>query len=126
MQFILMAMDGAGWHRANALTVPKNMALIFLPPYSPELNPVEHIWDSIRENSFRNKVFNSIGGECSEQISQIITYDMALSVPHHPGSQISLPSAGNMQVICQFACLLMLMSEIIIQKNINYSGSDGG
>jgi transposase len=61
-EFILMAMDGAGWHRANALTVPKNMALIFLPPYSPELNPVEHIWDSIRENWFRNEVFNSIEG----------------------------------------------------------------
>ena len=61
-EFILMAMDGAGWHRANALAVPKNMALIFLPPYSPELNPVEHIWDSIRENWFRNEVFNSIEG----------------------------------------------------------------
>jgi transposase len=61
-EFILMAMDGAGWHRANALIVPENMALIFFPPYSPELNPVEHIWDSIRENWFRNEVFNSIEG----------------------------------------------------------------
>ena len=39
-EFILMVMDGAGWHRAKALSVPKNMALLFLPPYSPELNPV--------------------------------------------------------------------------------------
>ena len=61
-EFILMVMDGAGWHRANALRVPDNMALIFLPPYSPELNPVEHIWDSIREDGFRNEVFNSIEG----------------------------------------------------------------
>ena len=38
------------------------MALIFLPPYSPELNPVEHIWESIREDGFRNEVFNSIEG----------------------------------------------------------------
>ena len=59
-EFILMVMDGAGWHRANALKVPGNMALFFLPPYSPELNPVEHIWDSIRENGFRNEVFNGI------------------------------------------------------------------
>lgn len=58
--FILMIMDGAGWHKAKALTVPGNMALIFLPPYSPELNPVEHIWDDIRENWFGNKAFNSI------------------------------------------------------------------
>lgn len=61
-EFILMVMDGAGWHRARALKVPDNMALIFLPPYSPELNPVEHIWESIRENWFRNEVFNSIVG----------------------------------------------------------------
>ena len=59
-EFILMIMDGAGWHKAKGLSVPENMALIFLPPYSPELNPVEHIWDSIRENGFRNEVFNSI------------------------------------------------------------------
>ena len=59
-EFILMIMDGAGWHKAKALKIPENMALIFLPPYSPELNPVEHIWDSIRENDFSNTVFNSI------------------------------------------------------------------
>jgi transposase len=61
-EFILMVMDGAGWHRAKELSVPKNMALLFLPPYSPELNPVEHIWESIRENWFRNEVFNSMTG----------------------------------------------------------------
>jgi transposase len=59
-EFILMVMDGAGWHRAKALSVPDNVALIFLPPYSPELNPVEHIWEHIRENGFSNKAFNSI------------------------------------------------------------------
>ena len=59
-EFILMVMDGAGWHKAKALKVPENMALIFLPPYSPELNPVEHVWESIRENGFRNKAFSSI------------------------------------------------------------------
>lgn len=59
-EFILMVMDGAGWHKANSLKVPDNMALIFLPPYSPQLNPVEHIWKSIRENWFGNEVFNSI------------------------------------------------------------------
>ena len=59
-EFILMVMDGAGWHKAKALKVPDNMALVFLPPYSPELNPVEHIWDSIRENDFSNVVFDSL------------------------------------------------------------------
>ncbi len=59
-EFILMVMDGAGWHKAKALSVPANMALSFLPPYSPELNPVEHVWEHIREDGFRNKAFNSI------------------------------------------------------------------
>ena len=61
-EFILMVMDGAGWHRAKELIVPGNMALLFLPPYSPELNPVEHIWENIRENWFRNEIFNSMAG----------------------------------------------------------------
>ena len=59
-EFILMFLDGAGWHRANDLAVPKNMRLEALPPYSPQLNPVEHIWDEIREKWFANEVFNSL------------------------------------------------------------------
>jgi transposase len=59
-EFILMFLDGAGWHRANDLAVPENMRLEALPPYSPQLNPVEHIWDEIREKWFANEVFNSL------------------------------------------------------------------
>ncbi len=59
-EFILMIMDGAGWHKAKALSVPDDVALIFLPSYSPELDPVEHIWDSMREKGFRNEVLNGI------------------------------------------------------------------
>ena len=59
-EFILMFLDGAGWHRANDLTVLDNMRLEALPPYSPQLNPVEHIWDEIREKWFTNEVFNSL------------------------------------------------------------------
>jgi hypothetical protein len=61
-EFILMVMDGAGWHKAEELKVPENMHLIFLPAYSPQLNPVEHVWECIRENWFRNEVFESIDG----------------------------------------------------------------
>ena len=49
-EFILMFLDGAGWHRANDLAVPENMRLEALPPYSPQLNPVDHLWDEIRKN----------------------------------------------------------------------------
>jgi transposase len=59
-EFILMFLDGAGWHQAPDLAVPENMRLEALPPYSPQLNPVEHIWDEIREKWFANEVFNSL------------------------------------------------------------------
>ena len=58
--YILMVLDGAGWHRARELIIPSNMRLVFLPPYSPELNPTEHVWEEIREKWFPNLVFNSL------------------------------------------------------------------
>jgi len=56
----LMLLDGAGWHTAAALRVPPNLHLLPLPPYSPELNPVEHLWDHLRENYMGNQVFSSL------------------------------------------------------------------
>jgi hypothetical protein len=43
--FIVMVVDGASSHKAHDLVVPENMRLLRLPPYSPELNPQEHVWD---------------------------------------------------------------------------------
>jgi len=57
---IIMILDGAGWHKAGELVVPENIRLVSLPPYAPELNPVEHIWDELREKSFGNLVFDSL------------------------------------------------------------------
>ena len=57
---IVMVLDGAGWHKASLLKVPENMHLVSLPPYVPELNPVEHLWDELREKSFGNLVFDSL------------------------------------------------------------------
>ena len=59
-QNIVMILDGAGWHASTALKVPQNMRLLSLPPYAPELNPVEHVWDELREKHFHNRVFDSI------------------------------------------------------------------
>jgi len=56
-----MIMDSAGWHTTNKLKLPENITTLSLPPYSPELNPTEHIWDYIREQKgFNNYTFNSI------------------------------------------------------------------
>jgi len=57
---IVMIVDGAGWHKSNSLAIPKNMKLLFLPSYSPNLNPVENIWEELREKGFDNKVFASM------------------------------------------------------------------
>jgi transposase len=59
-EFVLMVMDQAGWHIAGDLAVPANMRLLFLPPYSPELNPAEHLWESLREDCFANHVFTDL------------------------------------------------------------------
>jgi transposase-like protein len=56
-EFLIMVLDGAGWHKARRLLVPANMRLLFLPPWSPQLNPVEHVWDEMREKWFANRVF---------------------------------------------------------------------
>ena len=54
-----MVLDGAGWHK-TAFNLPDNLRLHFLPTYSPELNPQEHIWDGLREKWFHNRVFDSL------------------------------------------------------------------
>ena len=59
-EFIVMVMDRAGWHVAGDLVVPENMRLLFLPPYSPELNPAEHLWKALRQECFANTVFASM------------------------------------------------------------------
>ena len=60
-KYILMFLDQAGWHKAKDLDIPPNIRLVSLPPYSPKLNPAEHIWDELREKYFHNIAFDSIG-----------------------------------------------------------------
>lgn len=55
----LLVLDGAGWHSSNSLVVPENITLMPLPPYSPELNPVENLWQYLRQNHLANRVFDS-------------------------------------------------------------------
>jgi len=58
--FIVMQVDGAGWHHSAELVIPSNIRLITQPPHSPEVNPVEHIWDDVREKHFGNRAFPSL------------------------------------------------------------------
>jgi transposase len=54
---IILCLDNASWHVSEKLNWPKNLAPLFLPPYSPELNPVELVWKYIRQHHFNNHTF---------------------------------------------------------------------
>src|SRR5580704_137465 len=58
--FILLFVDGAGNHHSDELEIPANIILHLLPPYSPELNPQENLWDEIREKIFKNYALKSM------------------------------------------------------------------
>lgn len=53
----VLIMDGAGWHKARKLKVPKNVTILHLPPYSPELNPVERLWAYLRSHYLANRAY---------------------------------------------------------------------
>lgn len=55
----VLLLDRAAWHTTRNLAVPGNITPIFLPPCSPELNPVENIWQYLRSNWLSNRVFDS-------------------------------------------------------------------
>ena len=52
-------LDGAGWHGAKALAVPVNITLVLLPPYAPELDPIETVWAHLRANRLAISVFET-------------------------------------------------------------------
>ena len=57
----VLLLDRAGWHTTDKLDVPKNLTLIFLPSRSPELNPVENIWQFMRQNWLSDRFFDDYG-----------------------------------------------------------------
>ena len=58
--FVIILIDRAGWHTAKKLRIPENIRLVPQPSHSPELNPVEHIWEDLREKAMPNKAFKSL------------------------------------------------------------------
>ena len=71
----VLMLDGAGWHKAHDLVVPANITLLPLPPRALELNPVENIWQFLRDNWLSNRVFTSyedIVDRCCEAWNKLI------------------------------------------------------
>jgi transposase len=71
----VLVLDRAGWHLSSKLAVPDNITLLPLPPRSPELNPVENVWQFLRDNWLSNRVFQSyddIVAHCCEAWNELM------------------------------------------------------
>lgn len=58
--YILLVADNAGWHKSKTLVMPANIEVFPLLPYASELNPIEMIWDELREKFFKNELFKTL------------------------------------------------------------------
>ena len=57
---IVMVCDGAAWHKSKELKIPDNITIVDIPPYTPEMNPIEQIWRELRTQGFKNEVFKTL------------------------------------------------------------------
>lgn len=70
-EYKIIVLDNGAFHKASTLQIPKNITLLFLPPYCPELNPAEKIWKHLKRK-FTNKLFNSL-----DEISEFFKVEIA-------------------------------------------------
>ena len=56
----VLVLDGAGWHKSKELEFPKNISLLFLPPYSPELNSMGNVFEFVKSNKLANRFFETV------------------------------------------------------------------
>jgi transposase len=89
----VVVLDGAGWHRTPALAMPDNLTLLTLPRYSPELNPVENVWQYLRQNKLSHRVwegYDAIVETCSEAWNALV---------HEPGRIASVTRRSWAKVV---------------------------
>ena len=72
----LLVLDQAGWHSSKDLQVPENIKLVFLPPYSPELNPVERFWQWLKRHSLRNRYYKNL-----DEVMEAVQNCMQIATP---------------------------------------------
>jgi transposase len=88
---VIMFMDKAAWHRSKDIGAYENIRIVYQPPYSPELNPGEHLWEYIRENYLRNCIWTTLDTlesmlerimktimECAETIKTLVGFHWAI------------------------------------------------
>ena len=57
---MILVCDGAAWHKSKNLEISGNIIITHIPPYTPEMNPIEQIWKQIRQMGFGNKIFRTL------------------------------------------------------------------
>jgi transposase len=83
-EFIILLLDNGAFHKARKLKIPENIALLFIPPYSPELNPAEKIWWKMKR-AFSGKLHRSL-----DKVSEFIT------------DQVAILTDTNIKSICKY------------------------
>ncbi len=83
-EFKIIVLDNGAFHKAKSLVIPENIGLVFLPPYSPELNPAEKIW-AVLKRKFTNKIHFTL-----DEVSIFIE------------TEVKLISKSMIQSICSF------------------------
>jgi hypothetical protein len=90
----VLVLDGAGWHASPRLRVPGNISLLPLPRYSPELNPVENVWEYLRRNWLSHRVwdgYDAIVGACCDAWNRLMRApDRIASITTRPWAQVEL------------------------------------
>ena len=84
-----LVLDGAGYHIAAALTIPENVTLVRLPPYAPELNPIENVWEYLPGNKLAITVFDDyddiVDKTCGTSLANVVI-PTALVIDRRPCS----------------------------------------
>ena len=82
----VLVVDGAGWHISDDLVVPSNISLLILPPYSPELNPIENVWAYLRSNKLAHRLYETyidiVDACCTAWNSFVAAPEIVRSITH--------------------------------------------
>ena len=92
--FAIMLIDQAGWHMAKELRIPENIRLLPQSSHSPELNPVGHIWEDLREKAMPNKAFKSL-----DQLEEALCHRLR-ELDRHPETVRSMTNFPYLRVTC--------------------------
>mgnify|MGYP001688841427 CR=1 FL=1 len=83
-EYIVLVMDNAVWHKSRNLVIPHNIEFAFIPPYTPEMNPIEQVWAEIRKRGFKNKMFTTLN-DVIDKLQEVIRglrWDVLKSIVH--------------------------------------------